>query len=341
MIASRLSALLLALALTQPALAQTSSAQNDAPGANPIIRDVFTADPAALVVGDTVYLYAGRDESNNDKYLMHEWRAYSSTDMKHWKPHGVVLKPTDFTWSTGDAYASQVVEKDGKFYFFATAKWRGDANNRPTMAIGVAVSDSPTGPFVDTRGTPLITNDMTPQGKHGWSDIDPTVLIDDDGTAWMMWGNENLFLVKLKPNLSELDGPIEEIKLPHYTEGPWLHKRGNMYYVTYASWDKGDDGEYMSYATAPSVKGPWTHRGVLTGKAHNSNTIHPAIIEFKGNSYFFYHDGGLTLKDKDGNDLKGGSYRRAVRVEHMYYNADGTIKPIAQTADGVSKPPVP
>ncbi|MFT3997711.1 MAG: glycoside hydrolase family 43 protein [Asticcacaulis sp.] len=322
----------LLLSVASPVVAQDKKAAPK-PGSNPIIRDVFTADPAALVVGKRVYLYAGRDDSSVNTYRMPDWRVYSSTDMKHWTAHGVVLKPTDFKWSTGDAYASQVIEKNGKFYFFATAKYRGDDKNRPSMAIGVAVSDSPTGPFVDARGTPLVTNDMTPQGKHGWSDIDPTVLIDDDGTAWMMWGNENLFLVRLKPDLTEMDGPIEEIKLPNYTEGPWLHKRGDMYYVTYASWDKARDGEYMSYATAPSVKGPWTHRGELTGMAHNSNTIHPAIIEFKKKWYFFYHDGGLTIGDQ-----KGGSYRRAVRVEHLYYNEDGTIKPIVQTEKGVSKP---
>ncbi|ESQ80872.1 glycoside hydrolase family 43 protein [Asticcacaulis sp. YBE204] len=330
MIALRLSAAILALAVAQPAWAETPKPK---PGANPIITDVFTADPAALVVGKRVYLYVGRDDSSVNTYRMPDWRVYSSTDMKRWEAHGVVLKPTDFSWSTGDAYASQVVEKNGKFYFFATAKWRGDETMRASMAIGVAVSDTPTGPFVDAIGKPLITNGMTPQGKHGWSDIDPTVLIDDDGTAWMMWGNENLFLVKLKPNLTELDGPIREIPMANYTEGPWLHKRGKMYYVTFASWDKSKDGEYMSYATAPSVEGPWTYRGVLTGMAHNSNTIHPAIIEFKGKSYFFYHDGGLNIGDQ-----KGGSFRRAVRVEYLYYNEDGTIKPIVQTDEGVSKP---
>ncbi|MFT4091397.1 MAG: glycoside hydrolase family 43 protein [Asticcacaulis sp.] len=324
--ALRISACLLALAAVQPAFAQA-----DAPGSNPIIRDVFTADPAALVVGDRVYLYAGRDVSTNDKYNMPDWLVYSSTDMKTWTSHGTVLKPTDFKWARSDAYASQVVEKDGKFYFYATAK-----HNKPdtAMAIGVAVSDSPTGPFVDARGTALITNDMTPQAKHDWSDIDPTVFTDDDGTSWLMWGNEKAFLVKLKPNMIELDGPIREVELPHYTEGPWLHKHGDLYYVSYASWDKGDIGEYISYATAPSVEGPWTYRGKLTGMAENSNTIHPAIIEFKGQSYFFYHDGALTIGDQ-----KGGSYRRSVRVEYLNYNPDGTIQPIEQTKAGVSVPP--
>ncbi|MBP2158110.1 MULTISPECIES: glycoside hydrolase family 43 protein [Asticcacaulis] len=324
MTALRTYAFLLALA------AAPAVARDDAPGSNPIIRDVFSADPAALVVGDRVYLYVGRDVSDDNKYRMPDWLAYSSADMTHWQSHGTVLKPTDFKWARSDAYASQVVEKDGKFYFYATAK-----HNAPdtAMAIGVAVADSPTGPFTDARGTALITNAMTPEAKHDWSDIDPTVFTDDDGTSWLMWGNEKCFIVKLKANMIELDGPVREVALPHYTEGPWLHKRGGLYYVTYASWDKGDDGEYISYATAPSVQGPWTYRGQLTGKAENSSTIHPAIIDFKGQSYFFYHDGGWTIGDK-----KGGSYRRAVRVERLYYNADGTIRPIVQTKAGVSAP---
>lgn len=310
------------------AAGMAAQAQPAAPGSNPIIRDQFTADPAALVVGDTVYLYVGHDVSDVDRYRMPDWLLYSSKDMKHWTPHGTILRPTDFAWSKGDAYASQVVEKGGKFYFYANAKETATGS----MAIGVAVSDKPTGPFVDARGSVLITNAMTPQGKHDWSDIDPTVLIDDDGTPWLMWGNGNCFRAKLKPNMIELDGPIEEVKLTRYEEGPWLHKHGKTYYLTYASRERGPkEPETISYATAPAVTGPWTYRGELTGPAENSGTIHPAIISFKGKDYFFYHDGTLTIGDK-----KGGSYRRAVRVERLFYNADGTMKPVAQTAAGVS-----
>lgn len=97
------------------------------------------------------------------------------------------------------------------------------------------MSDSPTGPFIDARGTPLITDDMTPNGPRGWwNDIDPTVFVDDDGTPWMSWGNGTCFLVKLKPNMTELDGNIEILKMPKFVEGPWIHKRENLYYLTYA-----------------------------------------------------------------------------------------------------------
>ncbi len=325
MFAYKIAAAAMALAIALPACAQ-------APGSNPILRDTFTADPAALVVGDTVYLYVGHDAATEkDKtFNMPEWLLYSSKDMKHWAPHGTILKPTDFKWATREAWASQVVAKNGKYYFFATAQHDESKHGK---AIGVAVADKPTGPFVDARGSALITNDMTPQGKHGWSDIDPTVITDAQGVSWMMWGNKNLFLVKLKPNMTELDGPIREIKLTNYLEGPWLHRRGKSYYLTYASIDeKTQKNERISYATAPSVEGPWTYRGELTGEAENSFTIHPAIIEFKGKWYFIAHNGTLTLGDR-----KGGEYRRSVTVEHLRYNRDGTMQPVVQTKEGISR----
>src|SRR5690606_29006414 len=109
-----------------------------------------------------------------------EWMIYSTKDMKTWTDHGPFLKPTDFKWAVRDAWASHMVEKDGKFYFYTTVHHGTISGN----AIGVAVADSPTGPFVDAKGSALITNDMTPDAKRPWEDIDPAVFIDDDGTAY-------------------------------------------------------------------------------------------------------------------------------------------------------------
>ena len=249
---------------------------------NPIVTDKFTADPAPMVHNGRLYLYVGHDEAEEGQdFNITEWLCYSTKDMKTWTDHGSVLKPTDFSWGVGEAWASQVIEKDGKFYYYTTVQAGAPYNSK---TVGVAVSDSPTGPFIDARGTPLITDDMTPNGPRGWwNDIDPTVFVDDDGTPWMSWGNGTCFLVKLKPNMTELDGNIEILKMPKFVEGPWIHKRENLYYLTYASMGKGR--ETISYATAPSMEGPWTYRGVLTGMAENSFTIHPGIIEFKGQNY--------------------------------------------------------
>lgn len=296
---------------------------------NPIFRDTFTADPAPLVVGDTLYVYVGHDEARGDQlYNITEWLCYSTQDMQTWTAHGSVLKPTDFKWGVSDAWASQVVEKDGKFYFFTTVQ-----HGPPHVgkAIGVAVSDSPTGPFVDARGSALVIDSTTPGGR-GWNDIDPTVLVDDDGTPYMAWGNGTCFFVKLKPNMIEMDGEIQQIRLERYVEGPWLHKRGDVYYLTYAGMSGGS--EDIRYATAPKITGPWSYQGELTGKAKNSFTIHPGIVEFKGQWYLFYHNATLTL-----NGLAGATGRRSVCVEYLYYNPDGTMKPVTQTTEGISVPP--
>jgi len=300
-------------------------------GGNPLFHDRFTADPAPLVVGDTLYLYAGHDEGD-EHFRIDEWVAYSTKDMRRWTNHGVIMKPTDFSWAEGEAWASQMVEKDGKFYFYVTVE---HDDTHPGKAIGVAVGDSPIGPFKDARGSALVLDN--PDTWRAWSDIDPTVMIDDDGTAWMAWGNSNLYLAKLKPNMIELDGEPQELHVTNYLEGPWLHKRGDLYYLTYASIIEGEqENERISYATAPSMQGPWTYRGELTGEAQNSFTIHAGIEQFKGQWYFFYHDGTLTIGDR-----KGMQYRRSVAAEPLEYDANGLMKPIRQTRAGVTQVPVP
>lgn len=324
--------LLAALGLASPF---SSGAAPRVPGTNPIARDVFTADPAPLVVGNTVYLYTGHDQARGkEMFTMWDWLCFSSKDMKIWTPHGPVMRVTDFKWASRDAWASQAIERNGRFYFYAAV--RHDATH-PGMAIGVAVSDKPTGPFVDARGSALVTDDMTPS-PYPWDDIDPTVFIDDDGTAWLAWGNPTCYLAKLKPDMTELDGPIRRIAVPNYTEGPWLSKHDGTYYLTYAAFAHQGFWEKICNATAPKITGPWTYRGILTGSAKNSYTIHPGIIDdFKGQSYFFYHYAGLTLPDGQ----SGGLGRRAVCIEYLYYNPDGTIQPITQTEAGVSVPPHP
>ena len=296
---------------------------------NPIVRDKFTADPAPLVYDGRLYLYVGHDEfyegqdsaSGGKEFNITEWRCYSTDDMKNWTDHGAVLSPADFKWAVGEAWASQVVEKDGKFYYYTTVQ-----GGEPYVgkAVGVAVGDSPVGPFADAIGKPLVSDDMTDNGKRGWwNDIDPTVLIDGD-EAWLCWGNGTCFLAKLKPNMIELDGDIKVVDVPNYVEGPWLHKRNGIYYLTYASF--GNGSETISYATAPSMEGLWTPQGELTGNAENSFTIHPGIVEFKGQPYLFYHNATLEL---DGH--KGAIGRRSVCVDSLSYNEDGTMNHVTQT----------
>ncbi len=328
-----LGALLPLLAATLPGAIAAPAQPSDAPGSNPIIRDRFTADPAPLVVGDRLYLYVGHDQARDgEMFNMRDWRVYSTTDMKRWDDHGPIMEIGDFKWAQKDAWAAQAIEKDGRFWFYAAVE---HDDTHPGKAIGVAVSDSPTGPFVDAKGSALVTNQMTPKGDHSWEDIDPTVFTDDDGTTWIAWGNRQAYIARLKPNMIEIDGPITEITPPHFEEGPWLHKRGDLYYLTYASLDRSTHtDERISYATAPSIQGPWTYRGELTGEAENSFTIHAGIARFKDQWYLFLHNAALTIGDQ-----QGALGRRAVTVEYLQYNADGTMKPVVQTGAGVSVPP--
>lgn len=297
-------------------------------GQNPLFTDAFTADPAITVIGNTVYAYVGQDKATVGGWFnMPNWLCYSTTDMKNWTAHGPVLAAKDFVnANSGSAWAAQVVKKDGKYYYYVTL------DRKEGHFITVAVSDSPTGPFKEaTPGKPLITDDMTTDSHRPNADIDPTVLIDDDGTPWMAWGNGDCYMVKLKRNMIEIDGPIIKVPFRNYSEGPWLFKRGNLYYNVYAADAPGVQAEQICYSTAPKITGPWTYGGFVTGSAKHGFTIHPSVIEFKGQWYFFYHDGSYPL---DGTP--GGDCRRQVCAEYMYFNPDGSIKPITLTTEGIS-----
>jgi len=288
---------------------------------NPIITHKFTADPAAMVYKDKVYLYTGHDvaPARENRYVMHEWLCFSTSDMANWTEHPPPLNVKDFTWAKDDAWASQVIERNGKFYWYVAVEHATIKGK----AIGVAVSDSPTGPFKDAIGAALITNDMTTEAKISWDDIDPSVLIDDNGQAWLFWGNTTLHYVKLKQNMIEMDGPFQKIELPRFTEAPWIHKRKGWYYLSYAY----EFPEKIAYAMSQKIDGPWEYKGILNEIAGNSNTNHQAIIEFKGNWYFIYHNGALVPD--------AGSFHRSVCIDYLYYNKDGTMRRVVMTSEGV------
>jgi len=320
---SRLILLCAALLSSSGIFAETQDTTFVANG-NPLIKHKFTADPAGLVHNGKVYIYAGHDQcpAPKERYEMNEWLVFSSSDMKTWTEHPVPLKPSDFSWAKGDAWASQVIERDGKFYWYVAVE-HGSIHGK---AIGVAVSDSPTGPFKDARGSALITNDMTTEyTKISWDDIDPTVIIDDDGQAYLFWGNTQCYYAKLKKNMVELDGPIMPVKnLPRYTEAPWIHKYKGWYYLSYAS----EFPEKICYAMSRNINGPWKYKGILNEIAGNSNTNHQSIIEFKNNWFFIYHNGSINTQ--------GSSFRRSVCIDRLFYNNDGTIKRINMTTEGVN-----
>ena len=312
-----------AAALTAVTLCASAPAVTQAE--NPIVQTSFTPDPAPVVFGDELYVFTGCDrEGNNDFYYMTGWQCFSTKDMKNWTDHGRILEDTSFSWcNANDAWASQCIERNGKYYFYFTTTNKGGGGR----AIGVAVADSPEGPYSDPNGKPLC--------GPNWDYIDPTVIIDDDGQAWLMFGNPKCYYVKLKEDMVTLDGQIMQFDMnaqqfgssnkgTTYGEGPWIYKHNKLYYLVWASFVDGFGGESQCYATGPSVTGPWTYRGVLQ-QGSNCFTTHGGIIDYKDHSYFFYHKSGIP---------GGGSYNRSASCEEFTYNSDGTIPVMKLTTTG-------
>jgi len=296
---------------------------------NPIIQTIYTADPAPLVYKDTVFLYTGHDEDKSTWFTMKDWHVWSTTDMVNWTDRGTPLSLQTFSWAKKDAWAGQCIFRNGKFYWYVPMNESGGKG----MSIGVAVSTSPTGPFSDAIGKPLV--------HSGNGDIDPTVYIDDDGQAYLYWGNPYLKYVKLNEDMISYSGDVITVPLDaegfsrrikdadkrpsEYEEGPWLYKRNSLYYLLYPA---GGVPEHLAYSTAASATGPWVYRDTIMPviKQGGAFTNHPGIIDYKGRSYLFYHNGALP---------GGGGFTRSVCVDEFTYNADGTIPRIKNTVAGV------
>lgn len=307
----------LAMAGAMCAIAATAS--------DPIITTAFTPDPAPYVHGDTVYLFVDHDEDDAQYFKMRDWMLYSSTDMLNWTFRGVPMTTATFAWAKqGDnAWAAQAVERDGRWYWYMCAE---DLNHPGMHAIGVAVAPRPEGPYTDPIGRPLAT------GTLGF--IDPSVFIDDDGTAWLFWGNNGLWYAPLGADMVSLAGPVKEVPgltdpdafgplrekrdyatntmmlKTGYEEGPWIMKRNGIYYLVYAA---GGVPEHMAYSWSHSIHGPWHYGGRIMDEAPGSFTIHGGSIEVAGRNFMFTHNGLAP---------NGGGFRRATVVEEFEWQAD-------------------
>jgi arabinoxylan arabinofuranohydrolase len=294
---------------------------------NPIVQTNYTADPAPMLYEDRVYLYTSHDEdvTVNDFFTMNDWRLYSTSDMVNWRDHGSPAGYKSFSWGTGDAWAPHGIPRNGKFYLYVPI------NNGTGSKIGVLVADHPEGPFTDPLGKALIAD--------GSGNIDPTVFIDDDGQAYLYWGNPDLRYVKLNSDMVSYAGSPTKVELTTagfgvrsnterataYEEGPWFYKRNAIYYLVYPA-----DGtpEKISFTTSSAPTGPWAYGGDVMAKESGSGssfTNHPGVIDYKGKSFFFYHNGALP---------GGGGYKRSVCLEEFTYGSDGKIPSIQPTKDG-------
>jgi arabinoxylan arabinofuranohydrolase len=297
--------------LSTAALAMVVATSSPSWADNPIVQTFYTADPAPMVHEGRLYLYTSHDEdvTVKDFYTMNDWRLYSTTDMVNWTDHGTPASLKTFSWGTDSAWAPQAIAKNGKFYLYVPL------NNNTGAKIGVGVSNNVAGPFMDPLGKALAAS--------GSGNIDPTVFVDDDGQAYMYWGNGTLRYVKLNSDLTSTSGSITNVSLSGFTEGPWLYKRGALYYMVYAA---TSGSEKISYATSNAPTGPWTVRGDIMDPG-STFTNHAGIVDYKGHSYFFHHNSALP---------GGNNYKRSVCVEEFSYGADGSIPKLTMSTKGPS-----
>ena len=342
-------------------MALTAKAQN------PFVQTWFTSDPAPMVHDGRMYVYTGHDEDGADFFWMQEWRVYSTVDMVNWTDHGSPLALESFSWADDRAWAAQTVERDGKFYWYICA--HSKISNG--MAIGVAVSDSPTGPFKDAIGKPLFEN-------GSWDHIDPTVLIDsltpnpsqrERGTlgegskkvqAWIMWGNPQVYYAKLNDDMISIDGEVKKLDMTEeafgspimnkrekgkkyrdsYVEGPWLMKgkQNKPLAIEGEGLGRGSSLYYLLYAA-----------GGVPEHISYSTAPHPTgpwtyageIMPLCDTKSFTNHCGVADYKGHSyffyhtGKLPGGGGFGRSVAVEEFQYNPDGSFPTIMPTDEGV------
>ncbi|MDE6542007.1 MAG: family 43 glycosylhydrolase [Muribaculaceae bacterium] len=309
-----------------PLLAAAIGVLTAAYASDPVVTTSFTPDPAPYVHGDTVYLFTGHDEDDAQYFKMKDWQLFSTTDMLNWTYRGTPISTATFGWAEqGDnAWAAQAVERNGKWYWYICA---GDTARRGLHSIGVAVAPAPEGPYTDPLGEPLV-----PGTTLGF--IDPSVFIDNDGQAWLFWGNNGMWYAPLADDMISLAGEVREVAglndpaafgpmrekrdyatntmmmKTNYEEGPWVFRRGDTYYIVYAA---GGVPEHMAYSYASDIHGPWTYGGRIIDESPASFTIHGGSIEFKGRHFMFYHNGLAP---------NGGGFRRATTVEEFSWQGD-------------------
>jgi len=292
---------------------------------NPVIRDQYTADPTARVFGGKVWLYASHDiispvEPERKWFCMADYHVFSSEDLINWTDHGVILTQENVPWGNPKGYsmwAPDCIEKNGKYYFvFPDAPAQG-----PGFAIGVAVADSPEGPYKP--------HEKSIPGVFG---IDPCVLQASDGNTYLYWSGMGLQGAKINDDLTALEGaPVQLDKtLPAgFKEGPFIFERNGKFYLTYP-WVQ-DRTETLAYAMSDSPLGPYEFKGIIMAQSPNECwTNHHSLVEYKGEWYLFYHHNDYSPNfDKN----------RSVRIDKVIFNEDGTILPVTPTFRGVGITP--
>jgi beta-xylosidase len=294
--------------------------------ANPLNfgSNIKTADPSGHVWADgRMYVYASHDEECQEDFWMKDWHVFSSADLVNWKDHGAILSVKDLKWADNYAWAPDAAYKNGKYYFvFPAGTGHKDRVNPEKstkwMGVGIAESDSPTGPFKDMIGAPLWTKPYA---------NDPCLFMDDDGKAYLYFhgSGADYQVVEMADDMRSIKGAFHKMDMGGYEpkmEGPWVFKRNGLYYFTMP-----EENRKLSYYTSTSPRGPWKYQGIFM-KAEGESNNHHSIVQFKGQWILFYHRWLAS-------DSKCTKPQRHICAEYLHFNADGTIQEVVRTDAGV------
>lgn len=313
----------------------------------PLVKHMYTADPSAHVFNGKIYIYPSHDidagipfNDNGDHFGMEDYHVFSMDNIESEAiDNGIALHVKDVPWAEKQMWAPDAACKNGKYYLYFPAK-RADG----IFQIGVAISDSPTGPFIPE-----------PEAIKGSYTIDPAVFKDEDGKFYLyfggIWGGQlqkyrnNKFseeyeephknepalgpiVALLTDDMKQFDESPREIKIldkkgnvllagdnqHRFFEGPWMHKYNGKYYFSYST----GDTHFICYATGDNPYGPFTYQGRILNPVIGW-TSHHSICKVKDKWYLFYHDSSLS---------KGITHLRSIKVTEITYNEDGSINTI-------------
>ena len=321
---------------------------------NPILPE-FHADPEIMFshLTNRFYIYSTTDGVSG--WGGYYFTAFSSADLVDWKHEGIVLDlGTDqVPWASGNAWAPAIMERlgdDGQYNYYFYYSGHDFKKNR--KSIGVAIANTPVGPFYDL-GTPLI--DFRPEGLTGGQQIDVDVFNDPvTGDNYIYWGNGYMAVAKLNEDMVSIDTTSVKVITPpngtlenfQYREAPYVFYRKGIYYFMWSVDDTGSPNYHVAYGTSSSPMGPITvaedcivlmqePRAEIYGTAHNSVIQVPGKDEW----YIVYHRINKNYIDKK----KGPGYHREVCIDRMTFNPDGTIAYVRPTKQGILpvKPKLP
>lgn len=319
------------VAAPAPAAASAAGQAHPAYSGNPVIPGWY-ADPEGAIFEHQYWIYPTTSVAYDQQVY---FDAFSSPDLVHWTRHPHVLQASAVSWAKRAMWAPAVVAKDGKYYFFFAAN--DLQNDRQVGGIGVAVSDSPAGPFKDLLGKPLVG-----AFHHGAQPIDQFVFKDTDGSYYLIYGGwGHAVIARLKDDFTGVqpaaDGStFTEITPKDYVEGPFMFVRNHRYYLMWSEGGWTGPNYSVAYAIGDSPRGPFKRIGkilqqdpaIATGAGHHSLIHRPGSDAW----YIVYHRRPLG---------ETAANHRVVCIDRLYFDPNGLIKPVRMTRQGVPADPLP